>query len=480
MLTAEALRQYPQAEIDALIADLTPAEKESLHYNWHFWARPDQLPPKQWGENGCYIWNIRAGRGYGKTRCAAETFRNQIATGNYKHTSLCGATAEEVRDIMVNGESGLMACCPPWFYPKYVPSKKKLYWPNGAVTSVFYGSEPEKSRGAQSDLLWCDEIHKWQHPEDTFDNLIFGLRLGDNPLCIVTSTPKPTSFTRELEERTDDKNRPCVVTTVGSTYANRANLSGIFFSAIIKKYEGTRLGEQELEAKIMDDNPNALFKRIWISRDRVNKLPESRLVKRIVIGIDPAMSHRKGGKSESNHTGIITVLEGAPPMPDSFEHGGEVRSPDMNHFYVLHDDSLIGTPLEWGNAVQRAVEATGASVSVIEDNAGGDMVESTLINAGVKNYIQRVHAVQDKATRAMPVSTIMEQGRIHFYRNPATYVEKDGDNLDVLEDELSNWIPGEDSPDRLDAFVHAVNYLEPNVDNEAQKAKIYDILKNIR
>jgi phage terminase large subunit-like protein len=475
-LTAETLRKLPRSKREAILDDLTPDELEAIQYDWPFWARPSQLPPIEWGVNGCYIWNLRMGRGTGKTRTAAETFRTLIQEGKHKYTSLCGATAEEVRDIMINGESGIMACCPPWFTPKYVPSQKKLFWPNGAITSIFYGSEPEKSRGAQSDLLWCDEIHKWQYPEDTFDNLIFGLRLGEHPLCIVTSTPKPTSFTRELEERTDDHGNKCVITTVGSTYENKANLSPIFFSAIIKKYEGTRLGEQELNAQIMDDNPAALFKREWISRDRVIKMPDPRMITRIGVGVDPAASHKKN----SNHTGIITVYEGRAPKPDMLQFIGEVRNPEMKHFYIKVDNSIVGTPWEWGSKVRHAIEADAAGVTVIEDNQGGDMCESTLVNAGVKNHIERVHAVGDKTMRASPVSLIMQQGRIHFYRDITAYNGKDGDNLDVLEDELCQWIPGEDSPDRMDAMVHVINFFEPNANDDVAEKKARDFLRYIR
>lgn len=471
-MTAEDLRRLDPKELDDLLSSLSVEELQTLQYDWKFWARPNQLPPPEWGHNGCFIWNIRAGRGFGKTRSAAETFRDLIATGKYMHTSLCGATAEEVRDIMINGESGLLACCPPWFSPRYVPSKKKLHWPNGAVTSIFYGSEPEKSRGAQSDLLWCDEIHKWQYPEDTFDNLLFGLRLGPNPLCIVTSTPKPTKFTRELEKRVGKDGEKCVVTTTGSTYDNAANLSPVFYSTIISKYEGTRLGEQELNAQIMDDNPNALFKREWIARDRVYELPPDHTIRRVVVGVDPATTH----KENSNHTGIILIYEGWAPK--ELASGMEVRNKKMTHYYIIRDHSIAGTPLEWGARCKMASKEAG--VLVIEDNQGGDMVESTLDNAGVTCRIERVHAVKDKATRAMPVSTIMEQGRIHFYRDPKTYNEKEGDNLDILEDELCNWIPGEDSPDRMDAMVHAINYCEPGDDTMVDRIMAFEALKYLR
>lgn len=154
--------------------------------DWRFWARDEQLPPLNWGEDGSFMWNIRAGRGWGKTRTGAETFIWAVKEGGYMHPNLAGATAEEVRDIMIEGESGILSCAPDDFRPEYIPSLKQLIWPNGAVTHICYGSEKEKARGYQSDFLWCDELAKWQFTEETFDNLLLGLRLGHNPLCVVT------------------------------------------------------------------------------------------------------------------------------------------------------------------------------------------------------------------------------------------------------------------------------------------------------
>lgn len=393
-------------------------------------------------------------------------------------TAIAGATAGDVSRIMIYGPSGIMAACSKDFKPKYNGQKKELIWPNGAVTYILYGSDREAARGNNIQFVWCDEIHKWQYPEEAFENILMCLRykLRNVPmLCLITSTPKPTKFTRDIENRKDKHGRNCTITTVGSTYDNLTNLSESFMS-VIAKYEGTRLGEQELNAQIMDDNPAAMFKREWIARDRVIKLPDSRMIKQIGVGVDPAASHKKN----SNHTGIITGFEGKAPTPDMLQIMGEVRNPDLNHFYIRLDSSVVGTPWEWGSAVQQAVDKNGAGVTVIEDNQGGDMCESTLVNAGVRNRIERVHAAKDKAMRASPVSLIMQQGRIHFYRDLTVYNDKDGDNLDVLEDELCNWIPGDDSPDRMDAMVHLINYFEPNVDKDIDKRKVQDFLKFVR
>lgn len=456
-LTASILRKNKELK-DLFINSLTAEELDALNYDWSFWARDEQLPPDEWINGNKYIWNLRCGRGWGKTRTAGQTFIEAVKAG-YKRLSLCGATAEEVRDIMINGESGIAQYCPPELGMDYKPSQKKIFFKNGAVVSIFYGSEPEKSRGAQSDFIWCDEIHKWQYPEETFDNLILGLRLGNNPLCIVTSTPKPTAFAKKFEKMTDEKGNPCVTTTVGSTYSNVDNLSKKFFSTIISKYKGTRLALQELFAQILDGNPNALFKKEWIEYNRVDELPLHVNRYRVITSVDPATSHNP---DTSNHTGIITILEGA--APEKLIMNGEVKCRRENHYYVLRDSSVIGTPNTWGSMAVSNADLFNAVNIVIEDNQGGDLTELALINAGCKTAISRVRAVKDKQTRAATASMLCEQGRIHFYRDPKTYNVLHGiDNLDVLEQELTDWVPGSDSPDRMDAFVHGINWLQPNM-----------------
>jgi phage terminase large subunit-like protein len=446
-ITAQTLRDIPAEQRREIFSSLSDRDKLELYYHWPFFARENQLPPERWGKAGCYMWIIRAGRGWGKTRTGAQTFIQKIREG-YRYTSLCAATAAEVRDIQIKGESGILACCPPWFMPEYKPGEKKLLWPNGAVTSFFYGSELELSRGAQSDLIWLDEVHKYQYPEATVDNLLLGLRLGKNPLALITSTPKPTRLCRELEQKQNADGSPAAVVTIGTTYDNRRNLSPVFFDAIITKYQGSRLGLQELEAQILDDNPNALFRREHLERDSVDGIPPPQNICRVIVAVDPAVSSNE----TSNHTGVVVVAQGK--APESIR-GGAVQNEGMKHYYVYEDASLIGKPDEWGTMARRMVEKYEAGNVLYETNQGGEMVELVLRAAGVKVPFLPVRAVADKERRAMPVSLASVQGRIHLVRGPDT-----ADNLDALMDELVNWIPGEDSPDRLDAFVHAVNYFE--------------------
>ena len=472
-LTAETLREN-QAEKDAFLNSLSLAELEVLESDWGFWARDDQLPPLEWVTGKKYIWVLRCGRGWGKTRTAAEAVIEAVKSGKYKHISICGATAEEVRDIMINGESGIAKYCPPSLGIVYKPSIKKIFFGNGAVISIFYGSEPEKSRGAQSDLIWCDEIVKWLYVKETFDNLLLGLRLGGNPLCIVTSTPKPTPFIKELEALKDDKGNSCVHVTVGATFDNKANLSPTFISTITAQYKGTRLELQELYAQILDDNPNALFKKEWIEYNRVDELPVVADINRIIVSVDPAASHNK----QSNHTGIIVIAEAGAPK--RLITGEAVKALQETHYYILKDHSIIATPHQWGAAVNGAAETHKADCIIIEDNQGGDMVESTLINAGCAVPIHRVWAVQSKQARALNASILCEQGRIHFYRDTSIYHAEHGrDNLDILEDELCNWQPGDDSPDRMDAMVHGINWLKPDKKNREEENKARGVLANI-
>ncbi|GHT70198.1 large terminase [Spirochaetia bacterium] len=448
MINLEELRALPIEERIAALGKLSQRDKAVILYHWPFFARESQLAPDQWGRAGCYMWVVRAGRGWGKTRTGAQTFIEKIQHEGYRYTSLCAATAAEVRDIQVKGESGIMACCPPWFRPEYRPTEKKLLWTNGAVTSFFYGSEPELSRGAQSDLIWFDEIHKYQYPQETYDNLILGLRLGDNPLALITSTPKPTKLCRELETKKNRDGTAAAVVTVGATIENVGNLSPVFMDAIITQYQGTRLGLQELNGDILDDNPNALFRREVLLRDTVDALPPPENIYRIIVAVDPAASANKN----SNHTGIIVLAEGKAP-----DHvaAGQVQSLDKNHYYIIEDLSRIAQPHEWGHAARMAVERYGAGRVLYESNQGGDMVKMVLKDAGITCPIDSVRAVNDKETRAMPASQASNHGRIHLVR---------GNDLTALMDELTTWVPGEDSPDRLDAFVHGVNYFEGSGD----------------
>jgi len=250
---------------------------DALENSWPAVARPNQLrPPGDWWQ----IWLLLAGRGFGKTRTLAEWVCDQAASGQASRIALVAATAADARDVLVEGESGILAVAPPWCRPIYEPSKRRLTWPNGVIATTFSAEEPDRLRGPQHDAAVCDELASWSHPE-TWDMLQFGLRLGRKPRCLIATTPRPTKLLRELLAREGHD----VVVTRGSSYDNKANLAPAFFAQIVKKYEGTRLGRQELNDELLEDTPGALWSQGLIDGTRISAAPE---LTRIVVAIDPA------------------------------------------------------------------------------------------------------------------------------------------------------------------------------------------------
>jgi phage terminase large subunit-like protein len=419
-----------------ILANRSPSELELIEKDWLFLAREDQLPPDEWGADGCFIWNIRAGRGAGKTRAGAETFIHAIRYGGYKYPNLAGATAEDVRDIMIEGESGLLSCAPEDFRPEYVPSLKQIHWPNGVTSHIYYGSEPNKGRGPQSDYLWCDELAKWQYAETTFELLLPGLRLGPSPLCMITSTPQPTKFMRGLEVMQNQGKRPCTITTRAKTSDNFKNLSPVF-SSIISRLQGTRQGQQELDGEFLLDNPGALWTWDMLDNSRVSDIPE---LSRIVVGVDPAVTNN----ADSDETGIVVAGISREGVPDKLTG---IRVP---HFYILGDYSLKGSANTWAKAAVGAYHRHNASRMIAEGNQGGDLVEMNIRNVDPNISFKRVHARVGKQARAEPISALYEQGRCHHYGT-----------FSALEDQMTSWDPksSDRSPDKIDALVWSVTEL---------------------
>lgn len=393
----------------SFLNDLTPKQLEELRYDWMFWARDKQcLPDKQF-----FIWLISGGRGFGKTRTGAETVRHWIKDNAY--VNLIGATADDARDIMIEGESGILSICPPNERPAYVASKRRLEWQNGAISLIFTADEPERLRGKQHYKIWADEVAAWRYAE-AWEQTMFGLRLGSNPQGIVTTTPKPTKLFLELLK--DPRN----IVTTGTTYENRANLADGFFNYVISKYEGTRIGRQELNAEVLTDMPGALWKRDDIDRNRVIKAPET--LERVVVGVDPTAS------STGDEAGIVTACKSG------------------NDYYTIADDSTHGSPQAWASAAVKAYHLYRADCIVAEKNNGGEMVEAVIKQVDPHVKVKLVWASRGKATRAEPIAAIAEQGRDHHVGLFAQ-----------LEDELCQWLPGESSPNRLDAKVWAITEL---------------------
>lgn len=387
---------------------------------WRSKARPSQLPPEgDW--NG---WLIKAGRGYGKTWVGANWTNELAETGAAGRIALVAPTAADARDTMVEGQSGILATAPPWFRPVYEPSKRRVIWPNGAVATTFSSEEADRLRGPAFHAAWCDELGAWNDARMVWDMLQFGLRDGQHPRWLVTTTPKPIKLLKEL------LSRPDVVVTSGSTFENRDNLAPTFLAAIEQRYAGTRLGRQELEAELLTDAPGALWHLDWLDRDRVRVAPEMR---RIVVAVDPAVSNHEG----SDETGIIVAGR------DGAGHG-----------YVLEDLSGKYAPHEWAAKAVGAYRKWNADRIVAEINNGGAMVESTLRMIDPNVSYREVHATRGKVLRAEPVSALYEQGRIHHVGGFA----KLEDQMVEFTSDFSRSNAGY-SPDRVDALVWAMTEL---------------------
>jgi phage terminase large subunit-like protein len=399
-----------------LLASLTEAESEALYYDWPLWSRPEQLTP----DGDWRIWLILAGRGWGKSRTGAEDVKAYGLAHPKSRIAIVAATFTDARDTCVEGESGLLACLPPHAVSKWNRSLGELILTNGTRYKLFSADEPERLRGPQHHRAWCDELGAWQYPQQAFDMLMFGLRLGDDPRAVVTTTPRPIPLIKSLMKRVGRD----VVLTKRSTYDNAMNLAPAFIAQIVARYEGSRLGAQELNAEILDDNPDALWKRDVIEVSRVTQAPD---LSRIVVAVDPAVTSGE----DSDETGIVAV--------GCAENG---------HGYVLADRSMRGTPIAWASEAVALYHLLKANCIVAEVNQGGDMVEATIRMIDPSIPFKAIHASRGKYTRAEPVATLYEQGRVHHVGL-----------LPLLEDQQCSWVQGDKSPDRLDALVHGLTEL---------------------
>ncbi len=413
----DLLRQLlalPAAERVQVVQELAPDAAEALLYDWSLWARPNQLPPPgDW-----LIWLLLAGRGFGKTRTGAEFIRAEVAAGRMGRVALIAPTSADARDVMVEGESGLLAVHPPKERPVYEPTKRRVTWPNGAVATLFSADEPDRLRGPQFDGMWEDELAAWRYPE-AHDLAMMALRLGQRPRCVITTTPRPTPIIKALLKS------PTTVVTRGTTYDNIENLAPNFVAQVVERYRGTTLGRQELLAEVLDDNPAALWHRDALEACRVGVAPT---LVRVVVAVDPEAANNE----ESAEAGIVVAGRGVD-----------------GHAYVLADDSLRGSPHQWGTVAVRAYVRHRADRLLAEVNNGGDMVEFVIRTINPMVAYKKLHASRGKQARAEPVAALYEQGLVHHV---GTFPE--------LEDQLCSWVPGEGkSPDRLDALVWAITDL---------------------
>ncbi|MBL6938803.1 MAG: DNA-packaging protein [Alphaproteobacteria bacterium] len=388
------------------------SECHDLYDDWYLRARDEQLPPP----GNWRIWLFLGGRGAGKTRSGAEWIAEGVDGGAMQRIGLIGATHSDARAVMIEGVSGLLSVAPG---ANYEPSNRRVLFPNGAIATVLSADEPDAIRGHQFDACWLDEWAKHQDPQATLDMALMALRLGEDPRMLVTTTP------RAIEPMLNLRTMPDVAVTVSRTKDNASNLAPGFLETMEKRYLGSRLGRQELDAEIIEDNDAALWRREWIESTRIRIAPA---LQQVVVAIDPAVS------ISGDETGIIVAGKDA-------EGQG----------YVLADLSIGGvTPSQWAARAANAFVDYKADRVIAEANNGGDTIKSVLANAQQNLPVQTVHATRDKRTRAQPIATLYEQRRIHHI---GVHAE--------LEDQLCNYDGEGSSPDRLDALVWALTYLFP-------------------
>ena len=412
------MQQIPAAKRAEILNNLTDEQAYYLQHDWQILARPAQrVPLGNW-----FCWLLRSGRGYGKTRTGSETVIEWAQQG-FSPIALVGQTKADVRDTMVEiGDSSILKVAPPWFKPVYESSKRRLIFPNGSICVIYSGDEPDQLRGPQHQKAWVDELAKFKYPQETWDNLEFGLRTGKKPQVICTTTPRPIKIIRDLitDKRT--------IETRGNTLDNSSNLNPLFLDRMLTKYEGTRLGRQELNGDILDDNPEALWKRADIDSHRIKNIPP---LSYVVVAVDLAVTSKEG----SDDTGIVVAGKGTD-----------------GHGYVLGDYTCHDTPKKWAEAAITAYHKHEANLIIGEVNNGEDLVGETIKGIDPSVPFKAIHASRGKATRAEPISSLYEQGKVHHF---GTFPD--------LEDQMTEWVPGaEKSPDRVDALCYALSMLNLN------------------
>jgi len=422
------------------IAKLSPEQKamalqgfdpERLQWDWSFWGRPEQQRPEGDDWN---IWLYLAGRGAGKTRTAAEWIREEAKYTNKGQIrfALVARTAADVRDVIVEGESGIINVTPPSERPLYEPSKRRLTWPNGNTATCFTADEPDSLRGPQFTHAWGDEVAAWRQTPDAagmtaFDNLRVGTRLGSNPKIVVTTTPKRVPLLYQLMAEAEKTGK--VIITRGSTMDNQGNLSTAYLDAIKGVYEGTRLAQQELYGEMLSDVEGALWTPDLIDRNRESQLPMGTPLR--VVAVDPSVA-----ENPRDECGIVVCAS-----------TGE-RDLYKRNSWVLEDATVHGSPDVWANKVVQMARKWGCPV-VAEVNQGGALVRNAINTIDPSIKVLEVHSKYGKALRAEPITLAYEQGRVHHVNYLAD-----------LESQMISWIPGEGkSPDRVDALVHALTAL---------------------
>lgn len=409
---ANWISSLPREDRTTILNALSDDEAHLLLGGWEFWARDEQrAPPGDWR-----IWLLMGGRGSGKTRAGAEWIVDGIRNGTMNRVALIAATHHEARSIMIEGQSGLLsvsegAC--------YEPSLRRVTWPSGAIAHVLSADEPDSIRGHQFDGAWCDEFAKWSEPQDALDMILMALRLGEDPRMVITTTPRNIAAVRDLVANEDVK-----LETM-STRDNAVNLAKSYMRQMERRYRGTRLGRQEIDGDLIEDNENALWQRDWIERTRLREAPP---LERIAVAIDPPAG------LHGDECGIVVAGIDA-----------------QGQGYVLADRSRGKlTPSQWASHAIDAFEEFKADRIVAESNQGGEMIRTILLRALATAPVKLVHASRDKKTRAAPIAALYERGLVHHIGA-----------MPELEDQMCQFDGTGKSPDRMDALVWALTELFP-------------------
>lgn len=433
---AQRLAALPPDERATWLEKLSAEEKANLRYHWPFWARPNQLAP----EGLWNTWLVLAGRGFGKTRMGSEWIRSLAHAHPGCRIALVAETAADARDVMIKGDSGLLNCDPTLTEDSWSPTNRCLSWPNGSKAYTYNGTTPDQLRGPQHHFAWVDELAKFEYMQDAWDQLMFGLRLGEHPQVLVTTTPRPLPLIKKLISDPD------TVVTRGSTLDNSSNLAQSTVKQLYDRYGGTRLGRQELEGEILGDIPGALWNRESIDETRLKEAPD---LERIFVSVDPAVSTEEG----SDETGIVVV--GLARDEDGYARG-----------YVLEDASLKASPEEWAKKAVALYRKYEADKIIAEKNQGGLMVESVLKTVDRSVPVELVHASRGKYVRAEPISALYEQGRVHHVGR----FDKLEDQMCMFSvDSLRNNNTG--SPDRVDALVWGLTKLFDKITGRSRLKK---------
>ncbi len=426
-----------------LFQQLTASEMEQVLYNWDIWARPEQIIPKELTDTTSKkdIWLIMASRGWGKTKVGSETIRSLVCgdkpkqPGLYKNLGIIAENAADARDTLIEGPSGLMACHPKEFRPKYMPSQAKLVWPNGATALIRNDTAPENLRGPNFDCVWVDEFGKFKNAQETYDQIQMSTRIGHKPVQIYTTTPRTTEILKKI--RDDER----TILTHGTIFDNIENLAPGFVQAVIDRYEGTRIGRQELYGELLDDIEGALWNYSMFENRTTFDWKEANC--RIVVGVDPT------GTRNGDDCGIVVAAK---------DH-------NTSKYHVLEDASMGGSPNEWGTKVSAISEKYKADRVIAEVNYGGEMVTEVLKQVNPDMPVKTIHSSRGKMIRAEPISALYEQGKVNH---------NSGADLRLLEEEMTTFTPmSTKSPNRMDAMVFALQELKGK--NYVDTSKMYEI-----